>query len=79
MYYHLIGILFSKSFNENTNVASVVYKGKYKPIYHHKSHRLVRVTPLIGRHIDEYMRPALVNIVQPVQNSNQYGFTETVS
>ena len=63
----------------NTSVASVVYKGKNKPIFHHKSHRLVRVTPLIGRLIDEYMRPALVEIVRPVQNSNQYGFTEGVS
>ena len=25
------------------------------------------------------MRPELINIVHPVQNSNQYGFTETVS
>ena len=63
----------------NTSVASVVYKGKDKPMYHHKSHRLVRVSTLIGQLIDEYMRPALVNLVRPVQNSNQYGFTETVT
>ena len=44
----------------NTSVASVVYKGKNKPIYQHKSHRLVRVTPLFGRLIDENMRPALL-------------------
>ena len=48
-------------------------------MFNHKSHRLVRVTPLLGRIIDEYMRPELINIVRPVQNSNQYGFTETVS
>ena len=63
----------------NTSVASVVYKGKGKPIYHHKSHRLVRVTPFFGRLIDEYMRPDLVKIVRPIQNVNQYGFTEKVS
>ena len=39
----------------------------------------MRVTPLFGRLIDEYMRPALVKIVRPMQNCNQYGFTETVS
>ena len=63
----------------NTSVASVVYKGKGKPIFHHKSHRLVRVTPLFARLIDEYMRPDLVEIVRPVQNINQYGFTENVA
>ena len=62
----------------NTSVASVIHKGKGKPMFHHKSHRLVRVTPLFGRLIDEYMRPALVNIVRPIQNTNQYGFTEVV-
>ena len=39
----------------------------------------MRVTPLFGRIIDEHMRPTLVNIVRPMQNINQYGFTETVS
>ena len=39
----------------NTSVASVVYKGKGKPIFNHKSHRLVRVTPLFAHLIDEYM------------------------
>ena len=63
----------------NTSVASVVYKGKDKPVSHHKSYRLVRVTPLFGRLIDEYMRPDLIEIVRPVQNCNQYGFTEKVS
>jgi hypothetical protein len=63
----------------NTSVASVVYKGKNKPVFHHKAYKLVRVTPLFGRLIDEYMRPDLVQIVRPVQNCNQYGFTETVS
>ena len=63
----------------NTSVATVVHKRKGKPVFHHKSHRLVRVTPLLGRIIDEYMRSELINIVLPVQNSNQYGFTENVS
>ena len=57
----------------NTSVASMVHKGKNKPIFHHKSYRLVRVTPLFGRLIDEYMRPDLVQLVRPVQNCNQYG------
>ena len=34
---------------------------------------------VFGRLIDEYIRPALVNIVRPMQNINQYGFTESVS
>ena len=63
----------------NTSIATVVYKGKGKPVSHHKSYRLVRVTPLIGRLLDEHMRPALVEIVRPIQNSNQYGFTENTS
>ena len=63
----------------NTSVASVVFKGKDKPIFHHKSHRLVRVTSIFGHLIDEYMRPALIEIVRPMQNCNQYGFTEKVS
>ena len=63
----------------NTSVASVIYKGKSKSIFHHKSYRLVRVTPLFGRIIDEYMRPSLVEIVRPMQNCNQYGFTESIS
>ena len=63
----------------NTSVASVIYKGKSKPMHLHKSYRLVRVTPLIGRIIDEYMRPTLIDIVRPMQNKNQYGFTEKIS
>ena len=39
----------------NTAVATVVHKGKRKPVYHHKSYRQVRVTPLIGRLLDEYL------------------------
>ena len=63
----------------NTSIASVIYKGKGKPKTHHKSYRLVRMTPLFGRIIDTYMRPELINIVRPIQNINQYGFTENVS
>ena len=39
----------------------------------------MRVTPFFGRLIDEYMRPDLVKIVRPIQNVNQYVFTEEVS
>ena len=36
----------------NTSLASVIHKGKGKPKTHHKSYRLVHVTPLFGRIID---------------------------
>ena len=32
----------------NTPIASIVHKGKGKPICHHKSYRLLRVTHLLG-------------------------------
>ena len=61
------------------SVASVIYKGKDKPRNHHKSYRLVRVGPLIGRLIDEYIRPQAVKLSNPSQSNNQYGFTENIS
>ena len=63
----------------NTAVASIVHKGKNKPVYHHKSYRQVRVTPLLGRCLDEFIRPNLVKITKPIQNNSQYGFTEGVT
>ena len=63
----------------NTSVASIVYKAKNKSIYQHKSYRQVRVSPLIGRCLDEFLRPNLVKITKPIQNSSQYGFTENVT
>ena len=63
----------------NTAAASIVYKGKKKPVYHHKSYRQVRVTPLLGRCLDEFIRPNLVKITKPIQNSSQYGFTLDVT
>ena len=63
----------------NTAVASIVYKGKGKPIYHHKSYRQVRVTPLIGRLLDEYLRPVKINLTRHQQNINQYGFSENIT
>ena len=62
-----------------TSVASVIHKGKGKPKNLHKSFRLVRVCPLIGRLIDEYIRPMAVKISKPSQSINQYGFTENIS
>ena len=47
-------------------VASVIHKGKGKPKNHHKSYRLVRVCPLIGRIIDEHIRPMAVQISKPL-------------
>jgi hypothetical protein len=49
----------------NTSVASVVYKGKGKPLSHHKSYRLVRVTPLFARLIDEHMSSTDFNVISP--------------
>ena len=63
----------------NTALATVVYKQKSKPIFQHKSHRLVRVLPLIGRIFDEFVRPNFRKINKPLQNPNQYGFTEGIS
>ena len=63
----------------NTSVASIVHKGKERPATHHKSYRQVRVTVLIGRLIEEYIRPIFVRAYRPIQNINQYGFTEGVT
>ena len=63
----------------NTSIATVIHKGKGKSLFHHKSYRMVRVTPLFSRIIDEYMRPELIKIVRPIQNINQYGFTDHIS
>lgn len=62
-----------------TSIASVIHKGKNKPKHIHKSYRLVRVCPLIGRIIDEYIRPMAVNISKPLQSENHYGFTQNIS
>ena len=63
----------------NTAVASVIYKAKNRKLTHHKSYRLVRVTPMVGRLIDEHIRPTMVKVVKPIQNQSQYGFTENIS
>ena len=63
----------------NTAIATVVHKGKSKPVYNHKSYRQVRVSPLIGRLLDEYLRPSKVAMTRPLQNMNQYGFTENMN
>ena len=60
-------------------LASVIHKGKDKPKTHHKSYRLVRVCPLIGRLIDEYIRPIATQLSRPLQSNNQYGFTEDIT
>ena len=51
--------------------ASFVYKGKNKPINHHKSYRRVTVGPFIGRIADEYLREQTIPIYTPLQNNNQ--------
>lgn len=60
-------------------IASVIHKGKNKPKNHHKSYRLVRICPLLGRLIDEYLRPIAVKITMPLQSDNQYGFSENIT
>ena len=63
----------------NTAVATIVFKGKGKPVYNHKSYRQVRVTPLIGRLLDEYLRPVKISLTRQQQNINQYGFSEHIT
>ena len=63
----------------NTSIASIVFKGKDKPKTHHKSYRQVRVSVLIGRLLDEHIRPVFINASRPQQNINQYGFTADIS
>ena len=63
----------------NTSVTSIIHKGKSKPVHHHKSYRQVRVSPLIGRILDEHLRPSKINLTKKQQNDNQYGFTENMS
>ena len=63
----------------NTSVATIVYKGKNKPIHNHKSYRQVRVTPLVARCLHEYIRPNITNITKSIQNNSQYGFTEDIT
>ena len=58
---------------------SVVYKGKNKAVYHHKSYRQVRVPPLIGRLLDKFTRPVSVQNMTPFQNINQYGFSAGIT
>ena len=63
----------------NTSIASIVHKGKGRPVTKHKSYRQVRVSVLIGRLIDEYIRPIFVAAYRPIQNINQYGFTQGIT
>ena len=63
----------------NTAIASVIYKGKAKKVTQHKSYPLVRVTPMVGRQVDEHIRPVIVRTTKPGQSPSQYGFTEKVS
>ena len=51
----------------NTAIASVIYKGKDKKVTLHKSYCLVRVTPLVGRLVDEHIRPVIVKTTKPGQ------------
>ena len=61
------------------SIASVIHKGKNKPKNHHKSYRLVRICPMVGRIIDEYIRPMAVEISKPLQSNNQYGFSDNIT
>ena len=63
----------------NTAIATIVFKGKGKPVYQHKSYRQVRVTPFVGHLLDEYLRPVKIESARHQQNINQYGFTENIT
>ena len=67
------------SSNLNTSIATIVYKGKGKNPYHHKSYRLVRVSPLITRIFDEHVRPYFLQSTRHKSNPNQYGYTSGVN
>ena len=62
-----------------TSIGTVIHKGKGKPANHHKSYRQVRVSPYLGRILDEFMRPKTAAISRPLQDPNQYGFTEDMT
>ena len=63
----------------NTSIASIIHKGKDKPVTHHKLYRQVRVTVLFAPIVDEYTRPNFIAISRPIQNINQYGFTQNIT
>ena len=72
-------ITYLSSTQLSTAAASILHKGKGRSLSHHKSFRQVRVTPLLGRCIDEFIRPNLVKITKNLQNNSQYGFTENIT
>ena len=61
----------------NTAAATIVFKGKGKPVYKHKSYCQVRVTPLIGRLLDEYLRPFKINLTKENQNKTSMVLQKT--
>ena len=63
----------------NSSIATIVHKGKDKTPYHHKSYRLVRVSPLITRIFDEHVRPHFIQSTRHKHNPNQFGYTSGVS
>ena len=62
-----------------TSLGTIIYKGKNKPIDHHKSYRQDRVSPYLGRILDEFIRPITEPITRQLQNPSQYGFTREMS
>ena len=54
-------------------------KGKNRPVHQHKSHRLVRVSFLLGRLINEHVRPEFIRMTRPRQSPVQYGYTAGIS
>ena len=61
------------------SIASIIHTSKGNPRNLHKSYRQVQVSPLIGRLIDEHIRPMAVQLSRPLQSINQYGFTEDIT
>ena len=60
-------------------IATIIHKGKGKSVYSCKSYRQVRVTPLIGRLLDEFLRPMKISVTKTTQNKSQYGFSEGIT
>ena len=60
-------------------LGTAVYKGKKKPMNKSSSYRRITVTPQLGSIIDRYIDPFAEELFQPLQNSEQYGFTKDVN
>ena len=75
----ITNINYLSSHQLNTSVASIIHKGKNKPINHHKSYHQVRVAVLFGHILDEYTRPRFISLIGPVQLHSKYYLSDGCS